>query len=99
METGNTYLITMNDWIYAPDGMVYKSFFGTYNGMTEDKTHIHFGRLNIKPHNIISAFETDEYESGDVPHHEWGGGYTLTYKRPTAIYNADRVYSKLKMVE
>ena len=99
MEEGKTYLLTLSDWFYAPDGITYRCVFGTYHGMSEDKNHLLIGNMRIKTYNIHTFFETEEYENGEVDHSEWGSGYSTIYKRPTAIYNADRLFTKLKLVE
>ena len=35
-EIGKKYLITTDDWFYAPDGNNYKSVFGTLTGVYSD---------------------------------------------------------------
>ena len=46
------YLLTANNWFFAPDGQQYKSIFGTVTDIYSSGEYIVIGNMNIASNSI-----------------------------------------------
>lgn len=103
IELDKTYLVTTDQWFFAPDGRNYRAAFGTVNGIhsseetlgirTNAKStnwYIELGRLTIAGCQIHYAVQTDECHMGEVLDYKvTEQGDCVKYTRPSDIFDAD----------
>ena len=102
-DIGEKYLITTNDWFYAPDGESYKAVYGTVRGIYSDaetlgiKTnarstnwYVEIGNMLVAGCQIFYAIKTDKVNL-DPGHREFEhNGMIVDGKLAlTRIYYAD----------
>ena len=104
-EIGKKYLITTDDWFYAPDGNNYKSVFGTLTGVySDDETlgvktnrgstnwYIQVGLMTIAGCQIHYAIQCDNVSSEPPVLESWAEKGVQTCKAPISrIYMADTI--------
>lgn len=103
LEKGKKYLITTDDWFFAPDGMNYKAVWGTVHGVknTEDvlgiKTnarstnwYVTIGNMVVAGCQIHYLIKSEKCNFSDVEHEAWDASNGIKqFKRSCHIYNAD----------
>jgi hypothetical protein len=108
LEKGKTYLITTNDWFFAPDGESYKAVFGTLKGVFDAietlgiKTnrgstnwYIQIGQMTIAGCQIHYAFRCDEYNPNPTKREiEHAGELKVRDESRPRIYDADAMVVK-----
>ena len=78
-KIGKKILVTTSEWFRAPDGIVYKSVYGTLKaihttestlGFTPSRTHtnwfIEIGNMTIAGCQVLYIVESEECNTGDV---------------------------------
>lgn len=105
IEIGKKYLITTNEWFFAPDGRTYRAAFGAVEGIysSEDTLgvrtnakstnwYVQIGRVTIAGCQIHYAVQTDECDMGQVCDYKvTEQGECVKYFRPSDIFYADNV--------
>lgn len=102
-ELGKKYLITTDNWFFAPDGENYKAVFGTVSGVLNDKDslglktnrhstdwYVVIGNMMIagcQVHYCIQADDVDFRRGNREIEHN--GKMVVERNATTRIYNAD----------
>ncbi|MBP9871578.1 MAG: hypothetical protein KBC53_08815 [Nitrosomonas sp.] len=102
INIGDKVLVTTDNWFFAPDGLQYRSVFGTFKAIRTDqdtlgiKTNIRganwyaeIGNMTIAGCQIHYAIKTDNCELGSVNDSDVVNGETKEFVRVSRIYNAD----------
>jgi len=104
---GKKVLITTDNWFFAPDGCLYRAAFGTIKSVSNSEEtlgirtnarstnwYVEVGNMTIAGCQIHYIVTTDSYNP--EPASEWQASPEAgckEYKRPTGIYNADKIWS------
>ena len=95
--------MTIKEWLVAPDGREYRAFYGTLtdsNVTNKGIQYLTIGTLEIPANNVLCAIQTDDCNFDEAESWSYMGGETDIYKRPSKIYNADKVYiPKLRLCD
>ena len=104
MNIGQRYLVTTNDWFFAPDGENYKAVFGTVHGV-EDAESVLGIRTNARSTNwylrigdtvvagcqVFYAVRCDQFDPAPQKRElEHEGKVMLGQAVTTRIYDADK---------
>ncbi len=110
MELNKTYLINLDTWFTAPDGITYRAIFGTLKGihtsenMLKVKTNarstnwfIEIGNSVVAGCQVHTAFRTDTCDFTSCKNTwETYEGKVVISDAPSKIYNADEEYDGCK---
>lgn len=104
VKIGDKYLITTDNWFFAPDGESYKAVFGTVHGIEDSITslgiktnakstnwYVNIGNMSIagcQIHYVIKSDDVD-YSPGNAEL-EYEGKRVVSQNPITRIYNADQ---------
>ncbi len=101
-KIGEKYLLTTNEWFFAPDGESYRAVFGTLKGIHSDnetlgiKTnarsanwYVEIGNMMIAGCQIFYGIQTDECADGNVAQTNIHNGEAVRSWAPVSIYRAD----------
>lgn len=104
MEVGQKFLITTDSYFVAPDGVQYRSVYGTIHAIDDAvKTlgietnkgstnwYVHIGNMVIAGCQIHYAIQTNYANTSPVQDASWGASGCTEYERPTVIYDADNL--------
>jgi len=99
---GQKFLVTLDNWFYAPDGKHYRAAFGTLRAVlsAEDALgikpngrstnwYMQVGDLLIAGCQVHFAIRCESCHGGDAKNWQIHEGRTHEYVHPTAIYFAD----------
>lgn len=102
IEIGKTFLITVDNWFYGPDGKQYRGVFGTVKGVrTAEETlgirpngrstnwYIEIGNIVVAGCQIHYVLRTDTCSFEPVKDWTTDGGTYKEFERPCVIYNGD----------
>lgn len=105
IQLGDNVLITSDSWFYAPNGLKYRSIWGTLNGIYDDKQflgiktnarssnwYVQVGNHSIAGCQIHHVIKTDNAHFGEVDDVSYNHEGAATFKRPSEIYNANKEY-------
>ena len=112
-QLGKKYLITTDEWFYAPDGRQYRAVYGTFNGIFSDtetlgiKTnarstnwYLLIGGFRIAGCQIHYAFQSDQVKTeGMVSSYSIVEGKRVDYHIPINIYEADDEYPSVTSID
>jgi len=105
MCIGDQFIITTNNWFYAPDGKQYRGVYGTVHRVlnseetlgvkTNSKStnwYIQIGNMLIAGCQIHYAVKSDNCNTGMVDDFAIDNtNGIIHFRRPSSIYNADQV--------
>lgn len=99
---GQTILLTVDNWFYAPDGRQYRAVFGTLRGVhTAEKTlgvrpngkssnwYLEIGNLVIAGCQIHYALRCTGFNSGPAPDFTISEKGITLFDRPCNVYDAN----------
>ena len=103
LDVGVKALITTDNWFYGPDGKQYRAVWGTIKTILNDEAqlgiktnarstnwYVEIGCMVIAGCQIHYAMRSDECELDPVDDWQAGPEGMKAFKRPSAIFNADR---------
>lgn len=101
-NVGEKYLITTDNWFFAPDGEQYRAVFGTVNGINKDEDtlgiktnrgstnwYVMIGNMIIAGCQIHYCLKTDKMNFEPASREIDHDGEVKTSKQRTRIYVAD----------
>lgn len=106
-KIGEKFLITTDNWFYAPDGNNYKAVWGTIKGIKSDKEslgistnrgstnwYLEIGNMNVAGCQIHFAIKCDSFSTNPPSYSiDWEGKSNSARSEHTRIYNADIEWS------
>lgn len=104
-QVGKNYLITTDDWFYAPNGKKYKSVWGKLHGaFSSEETlgvktnakstnwYVQIGNMTLAGCRIHYIVRADKVSFNEIFDYNYSSENVNKHHRPTEIYNADEIY-------
>lgn len=105
LSVGSKVLVTTDNWFYGPDGIQYRSVFGTVKGIfTAEETlsiktnarstnwYVQVGCMTLAGCQIHYVIATDDVAKGQIEDFNIIDGEVKKYTRPTPIFFADESF-------
>lgn len=102
-EIGEKYLITTDEWFFAPDGSQYKAVWGTFKGVSKDEEtlgiktnrgstnwYIEIGEMTIAGCQVFYVIKSDNVNLKDTVHEQEHELELRTNNTRSKIYYADK---------